>query len=215
VYGKAVKRLFDIISSAFGLLLLSPLFLIVTILIKLDSTGPVFYRQMRVGMNFRPFWIIKFRTMENKADKKGLQITAGGDKRVTRLGRVLRKVKIDELPQLFNVLRGEMSLVGPRPEVEKYVELYKKDYEEILKIRPGITDISSVIFSNEEGVLQNQADPEWYYKHILLPEKIKLAREYMSRASFFYDIKIIFRTFYKVFCQVIAKLFPATMSPGQ
>jgi len=210
-----VKRLFDIISSASGLLLLSPIFLIVTILIKLDSAGPVLYRQMRVGMNFRRFWIIKFRTMENQADKKGLQITAGGDKRVTRLGRLLRKGKIDELPQLFNVLRGEMSLVGPRPEVEKYVELYKEDYEEILKIRPGITDISSVIFSNEEGVLQNQADPEWYYKHILLPEKIKLAREYMSRASFFYDIKIIFRTFYKVFCQVIAKLFPATMSPGQ
>ena len=210
-----MKRLFDIISSASGLLLLSPIFLIVTILIKLDSAGPVLYRQMRVGMNFRRFWIIKFRTMENQADKKGLQITAGGDKRVTRLGRLLRKGKIDELPQLFNVLRGEMSLVGPRPEVEKYVELYKEDYEEILKIRPGITDISSVIFSNEEGVLQNQADPEWYYKHILLPEKIKLAREYMSRASFFYDIKIIFRTFYKVFCQVIAKLFPATMSPGQ
>lgn len=210
-----MKRLFDIISSASGLLLLSPIFLIVTILIKLDSAGPVLYRQMRVGMNFRRFWIIKFRTMENQADKKGLQITAGGDKRVTRLGRLLRKGKIDELPQLFNVLRGEMSLVGPRPEVEKYVELYKEDYEEILKIRPGITDISSVIFSNEEGVLQNQADPEWYYKHILLPEKIKLAREYISRASFFYDMKIIFRTFYKVFYQVIAKLLPAGSSPGQ
>jgi lipopolysaccharide/colanic/teichoic acid biosynthesis glycosyltransferase len=170
---------------------------------------------MRVGMNFRRFWIIKFRTMENQADKKGLQITAGGDKRVTRLGRLLRKGKIDELPQLFNVLRGEMSLVGPRPEVEKYVELYKEDYEEILKIRPGITDISSVIFSNEEVVLQNQSDPEWYYKHILLPKKIRLAREYMRRASFFYDIKIIFRTFYKVFYQVIAKLLPAASSPGQ
>jgi lipopolysaccharide/colanic/teichoic acid biosynthesis glycosyltransferase len=210
-----VKRLFDIISSASGLLLLSPIFLIVTILIKLDSAGPVFFRQMRVGMNFRRFWIIKFRTMENQADKKGLQITAGGDKRVTRLGRLLRKGKIDELPQLFNVLRGEMSLVGPRPEVEKYVELYKEDYEEILKIRPGITDISSVIFSNEEGVLQTQSDPEWYYKHILLPEKIKLAREYMRRASFFYDMRIIFRTLYKVFYQVIAKLLPAASSPGR
>ena len=210
-----MKRLFDIISSASGLLLLSPIFLIVTLLIKLDSAGPVLYRQMRVGMNFRRLWIIKFRTMENQADKKGLQITAGGDKRVTRLGRLLRKGKIDELPQLFNVLRGEMSLVGPRPEVEKYVELYKKDYEEILKIRPGITDISSVIFSNEERVLQNQSDPEWYYKHILLPEKIKLAREYMRRASFFYDMKVIFRTLYKVFYQVIAKLLPAASSPGR
>jgi lipopolysaccharide/colanic/teichoic acid biosynthesis glycosyltransferase len=170
---------------------------------------------MRVGMNFRPFWIIKFRTMDNQADKKGLQITTGGDKRVTRLGRMLRKVKIDELPQLFNVVRGEMSLVGPRPEVEKYVELYKTDYEEILKIRPGITDISSIVFSNEEGVLQNQSDPEWYYKHVLLPEKIRLAKEYMNRASFFYDIKIILQTFYKVFYQVVAKLLPAASSAGE
>lgn len=196
------KRFFDIVFSSVGLLLLSPLFIVTALLIKLDSPGPVFFRQERIGRNFKPFFIYKFRTMVKDAHTRGLQITASGDNRITRVGRILRKTKIDELPQLINVLKGEMSFVGPRPEVEKYVELYKKDYKEILRIRPGITDISSIIFRDEERVLKNQADPEWYYKHILLPEKIKLAQEYIKKASFFYDLRLIFKTFYKVFYPV-------------
>ena len=210
-----MKRLFDIISSAFGLILLSPIFLIVTILIKLDSFGPVFYRQVRIGMNFRPFSIYKFRTMEKGAEKRGPQITAGGDSRVTKLGRILRKGKIDELPQLFNVLKGEMSLVGPRPEVEKYVNLYRRDYGDILKVRPGITDLSSIIFSNEEGILERQDDPEWYYMHILLPEKIKLAREYISRSSFLYDLRIIIRTLFGILYYMVSKFSRNRMAIGK
>ena len=136
--------------------------------------------------------------MVQDAHKRGLQITAGGDKRITRIGRILRKTKIDELPQLINVLKGDMSLVGPRPEVRKYVEFYKRDYEQILSVRPGITDISSITFRDEEGILLAQDDPEQYYLRVLLPEKIALAKEYMQRRSFFYDVKLIFKTFYKI-----------------
>jgi lipopolysaccharide/colanic/teichoic acid biosynthesis glycosyltransferase len=167
-------------------------------MIKVDSTGPVFFRQGRVGKNFRRFMIYKFRTMVVDAEKKGLRITSGGDNRVTRAGRILRKFKIDELPQLFNVLKGDMSFVGPRPEVEEYVKLYEKDYKEILKKRPGITDISSIIFREEEAVLKNQVDPEGYYKRILLPEKIRLAKEYIEKACFLYDLKLILNTIVKI-----------------
>jgi lipopolysaccharide/colanic/teichoic acid biosynthesis glycosyltransferase len=194
-----MKRLFDILFSFIGLILLEPLFVVVAIMIKVDSTGPVFFRQGRVGKNFRRFIIYKFRTMVVDAEKKGLRITSGGDDRITRVGRILRKFKIDELPQLFNVLKGDMSLVGPRPEVEKYVELYKKDYSEILKVRPGITDVSSIIYRDEEGVLGDQADPEGYYKKILLPEKIRLAKEYIENSSFLYDLKLVLNTIHKIF----------------
>lgn len=194
-----MKRLFDILLSFIGLLLLQPLFVVVAIMIKVDSTGPIFFRQGRVGKNFRRFMIYKFRTMVVDAEKKGLRITSGGDHRVTRAGRILRKFKIDELPQLFNVLKGDMSFVGPRPEVEEYVKLYEKDYQEILKRRPGITDVSSIIFREEEAVLKNQADPEGYYKKILLPEKIRLAKEYIAHSSFLYDLKLILNTLHKIF----------------
>ena len=194
-----MKRFFDISCSSIGLIILLPLFTVVAILIKLDSQGPVFFRQQRIGKNFRPFRIYKFRTMTTDAPKKGPQITVGGDKRVTCIGRILRKYKIDELPQLINVLKGDMSLVGPRPEVEKYVELYKEDYKHILQIRPGITDISSITYRDEEGVLMGRKDPEAYYRHVLLPEKIRLAREYIDRASFFYDLLLIFRTVHRIF----------------
>src|SRR4030042_3235889 len=163
----------------------------VAIMIKVDSTGPVFFRQGRVGKNFRRFVIYKFRTMVVDAGKKGLRITSGGDNRVTRTGRILRKFKIDELPQLFNVLKGDMSFVGPRPEVIKYVEWYKADYERILSIRPGITDISSITFRNEECILQGVDDPERYYVHVLLLEKMRLAQKYIQHASFSYDVKLI------------------------
>ena len=133
------------------------------------------------------------------AEKKGLHITSGGDRRVTKVGRILRKFKIDELPQLFNVLKGDMSLVGPRPEVEEYVTLYEEDYREILRRRPGITDVSSIIFREEEAVLKNQADPEEYYKKILLPEKIRLTKEYIEKSSFLYDLKLVLNTLHRIF----------------
>jgi len=194
-----MKRLFDILFSSIGLLLLQPFFVVIAIMIKVDSTGPILFKQGRVGKNFRRFIIYKFRTMVVDAEEKGLRITSGGDRRVTRVGRTLRKFKIDELPQLFNVLKGDMSLVGPRPEVEEYVKFYERDYREILKKRPGITDVSSIIFREEEAVLENQADPEGYYKKILLPEKIRLAKEYIEKSSFLYDLKLILNTFHRIF----------------
>jgi lipopolysaccharide/colanic/teichoic acid biosynthesis glycosyltransferase len=197
-----MKRLFDILFSSIGLLLLQPLFVIIAIMIKVDSTGPIFFRQGRVGKNFRRFMIYKFRTMVLDAEKKGLRITSGGDNRITKVGRILRKFKIDELPQLYNVLKGDMSLVGPRPEVIRYVEWYKEDYERILSVRPGITDISSMTFRNEESILQGVDDPERYYVHVLLPEKMRLAREYIQKVSFFYDVKLIFKTLHKVIFQL-------------
>jgi lipopolysaccharide/colanic/teichoic acid biosynthesis glycosyltransferase len=195
-----MKRLFDILFSFIGLLLLQPLFVVIAILIKVDSRGPIFFKQGRIGKNFRRFVIYKFRTMVVDAEEKGLRITSGGDHRITRVGRILRKFKIDELPQLFNVLKGDMSFVGPRPEVEEYVKLYEKDYREILRRRPGITDVSSIIFREEEAVLKNQIDPEGYYKKILLPEKIRLAKEYIENSSFLYDLKLILNTLHKIIC---------------
>jgi lipopolysaccharide/colanic/teichoic acid biosynthesis glycosyltransferase len=197
-----MKRLFDILFSFIGLLLLQPLFVVIAIMIKVGSTGPVFFRQERVGKNFRGFTIYKFRTMVLDAEKKGLRITSGGDNRITRVGRMLRRFKIDELPQLYNVLKGDMSLVGPRPEVTRYVEWYKEDYERILSVRPGITDISSLTFRNEESILQGKDDPERYYVHVLLPEKMRLAREYIQNVSFFYDVRLIFKTLYKIVFQL-------------
>ncbi len=194
-----MKRFFDILFSSVGLVLLQPLFVVIAIMIKVDSKGPILFRQGRVGKNFRRFVIYKFRTMVVDAEKKGLRITSGGDERITRAGNILRKFKIDELPQLFNVLKGDMSFVGPRPEVEEYVKLYEKDYKEILKRRPGITDVSSIIYREEEAVLKNQVDPEGYYKKILLPEKIRLAKEYIENTSFLYDLKLILNTIHKIF----------------
>ncbi len=192
------KRLLDITLSLIGLTVMLPLFALIAILIKIDSPGPVFYKHRRIGKNFKPFGVYKFRTMVKDADKRGPQITSGGDPRITKIGRFLRKSKIDELPQLINVLKGDMSLVGPRPEVEKYVNLYKKDYQEILKVRPGITDISSVIYRDEESVLKEQHDPEEYYKNILLPQKIQLAKKYVKNQSVIFDMKIILATILKV-----------------
>ena len=192
------KRIFDITLSLIGLMVMLPLFAIIAILIKIDSPGPIFYKHRRIGKNFKPFGVYKFRTMIKDADKIGPQITSGGDTRITRIGKLLRKTKIDELPQLLNVLKGEMSLVGPRPEVEKYVNLYREDYKEILKVRPGITDISSITYRDEEAVLEDKEDPEWFYKTILLPRKISLAKEYIRKSSLFYDIKLILLTLVKI-----------------
>jgi len=193
------KRAFDIAGAIFGLLLVIPVLGIAALLIKLDSEGPVFFRQERVGRGFKPFLIYKFRTMVQDASKKGLPLTVGNDPRITRIGRFLRKTKVDELPQLINVLKGDMSFVGPRPEVPKYVELFRSDYEEILKIRPGITDLASIKYRDEEAVLRKSADPEEEYVARILPDKITLAKEYIEKSSFFFDVALIAKTVSKLF----------------
>ena len=195
-----MKRCFDVIFSGLGIFLLLPFFFVVAIIIKLDSKGPVFFKQERIGKNFKPFYILKFRTMVENADKKGPHVTSSKDRRITRVGKILRKAKVDELPQLINILNADMSLVGPRPEVRKYVNRYVEDYKEILAVRPGITDISSIRYADEEALLQGHKATEDYYVEILLPKKILLAKEYIQKASLVYDIKLIFRTFKRVFC---------------
>jgi len=180
-----------VILSALGLLLLGPVLLLVAVAVKLSSPGPVFFRQQRVGRGFRPFLIIKFRTMVADAPRLGGPITFGDDPRITRLGYILRKTKLDELPQLFNVLKGDMSLVGPRPEVPEYVELFRRDYEEILRVRPGITDLASIKYCDEAALLGAAEDPQREYRERVLPEKITLAKQYVREASLWMDIKII------------------------
>lgn len=194
-----MKRLFDVVFSFIGLLILLPLFVVVAILIKIDNSGPVFFIQERIGKNFKPFNLYKFRSMVMDAPEKGISITAGGDSRITKIGKFLRKTKIDELPQLVNVLKGDMSFVGPRPEMKKYVDIFKEEYKEILKVKPGITDIASLNYRDEESVLKDKEGPEEYYINVLLPEKIKLSKEYIKNASLTYDLKLIFLTLFRLF----------------
>jgi lipopolysaccharide/colanic/teichoic acid biosynthesis glycosyltransferase len=193
-----MKRAFDIIVSLAALVVLLPVFLAAAVAIKLDSPGPIFFKQRRVGRGFRPFLICKFRTMIQDAPGRGMPITVGKDPRITRVGHFLRRTKLDELPQLINVVRGEMALVGPRPEVPQYVELFRKDYEEILRIRPGITDLASLKFSDESAILAQFDNPEEEYRRSVLPEKIQLAKEYMSHSSVFFDIALIFKTMWSL-----------------
>ena len=188
------KRFLDVFVSSVGLLLLSPVAALVAILIKFDSRGPLLFRQERVGQGLRTFRIYKFRSMVVDAPLKGGPLTAAGDPRLTRVGRILRKTKIDELPQLINVLRGEMTLVGPRPEVPRYVALFRNDYEEILRIRPGITDLASLKYRDESSVLSRAEDPEQEYLTRVLPDKIALAKEYVRRSSLTFDISLILKT---------------------
>ena len=194
-----MKRVFDILMATIGLILLSPLFLLVAVLIKLDSPGPIFFRQERIGKRFRPFFIHKFRTMVENAAQIGTEITYGNDPRITRIGRLLRETKIDELPQIINVLKGEMSLVGPRPEIRQYVELFQRDYEEILKVRPGISDMASLKYSDEGSLLGNSRNPREEYISRVLPDKIRLAREYIKHSSLVFDLRLIFKTLLKLF----------------
>lgn len=187
------KRLFDVLLSTLGLLLLAPLLLLIALWVKLDSPGPVFFRQERVGRHGRAFLIHKFRTM--RVDNAGPQITVGADPRITRSGHALRASKLDELPQLWDVLRGAMSLVGPRPEVPRYVALYPPALREIvLSVRPGITDLASLEFRHESELLARAADPEREYVDVLLPQKLALARQYVETASLAQDLCIIWRT---------------------
>ena len=189
----------DLAAASVGLVVVSPILLLVALLIKADSKGPVFFRQERVGRNSNAFSIYKFRTMVEDASRRGGQLTADGDARITRVGRVLRRLKIDELPQLLNVLRGEMSLVGPRPEVRRYVDLFRDDYEQILRVPPGITDLASLKYRDESSLLETAADPEREYLTRLLPDKIALAKEYVRRSSPLLDVSIILRTVVRIF----------------
>ena len=190
-----MKRLFDIIVSACGLLVLSPVFLIMAIWIKQDSNGPVFYRQVRVGRHNKDFRIFKFRSMRVGADKGGLVTIGGRDPRITRSGYFIRKYKLDEFPQLINVFLGEMSVVGPRPEVRHYVNYWTPEQMHILDVRPGITDPASIKFRNENELMEKAEDPEDYYINVIMQEKIKLYLEYIQNASCWSDIKLIFKTF--------------------
>ena len=193
-----MKRLFDILVSGIGLICLSPLLLIVAIWIKLDSPGPVFYRQVRVGRYNKDFRIFKFRSMRIGSDKGSLVTIGGRDPRITRSGYFIRKFKIDELPQLINVLIGDMSLVGPRPEVRHYVNYWTPEQMHVLDVRPGITDPASIKYRNENELLEKAEDPEKYYIEVIMQEKIKLYLEYAEKSSFWYDLKIIFHTFWVI-----------------
>lgn len=193
-----MKRLFDIFLSGFGLILLSPLFLVIAIWIKLDSRGPIFYRQVRVGRNNTEFRIFKFRSMRIGSDKGSLVTIGGRDPRITRSGYFIRKFKIDELPQLINVFIGDMSLVGPRPEVRHYVNYWTPEQMHVLDVRPGITDPASIKFRNENELLAMAEDPEKYYIEVIMQEKIKLYLDYVKNSSFWYDIKLIFQTFWVI-----------------
>ena len=193
-----MKRLFDILVSGIGLICLSPLLLIVAIWIKLDSSGPIFYRQVRVGRYNKDFRIFKFRSMRIGSDKGSLVTIGGRDPRITRSGYFIRKFKIDELPQLINVLIGDMSLVGPRPEVRHYVNYWTPEQMHVLDVRPGITDPASIKYRNENELLAQAEDPEKYYIEVIMQEKIKLYLEYAEKSSFWYDIKLIFQTFWVI-----------------
>lgn len=175
-----------------------PLFIIAAILIKLDGSGPILFKQERIGKDFKTFRIFKFRTMEDNAEKNGPKITSAKDNRITKIGKYLRKYKLDELPQLFNVLRGEMSFVGPRPEVKEYVNIFESDYKRLLRIRPGITDPASIKYSNEEKILAVADNWEEEYRKNILPEKIKLSLHYVENHNLITDLKLILRTISKI-----------------
>lgn len=199
IFWKMAKRLFDIISSGIGLLCLSPVFIIMAVWIKLDSRGPMFYRQTRVGRHGRDFRIFKFRSMRVGSDK-GRQITVGErDPRITRSGYFIRRYKIDELPQLINVFLGDMSIVGPRPEVRRYVDMYTEEQRKVFQVRPGITDPASIKYRNENELLSQADDPDTYYIEVIMPDKLAVNLEYINTRSFVGDIKIIFNTLFKIF----------------
>jgi len=194
-----VIRFFDILFSFFGLVVLSPILLITSILIILTSKGPVFYKQKRVGIYNVDFNVWKFRTMCIDADKSGLLTVGGRDERITTVGYYLRRFKLDELPQLFNVLYGSMSIVGPRPEVRKYVNFYNLEQKSVLNIKPGITDWASIIYKNENIILEKSVDPEYDYIHLILPDKIKYNLIFIRKRGLKQYFKIIFHTIWQIF----------------
>ncbi|WP_297431349.1 sugar transferase [Sulfurimonas sp.] len=189
-----MKRVFDFIAAFIGLLLLSPILLVIALWIKFSSKGPLFYTQKRVGKDFKEFDIYKFRSMVVNADKIGPSVTSGDDSRITEVGKFIRKTKIDELPQLFNVLKGDMSLVGPRPEVMQFVAKKRDEYKKVLSVRPGITDNAAIEFRDEETIMNAYEDKERAYLEIILPQKIKLYYNYIDNISFTNDIKLLLHT---------------------
>ncbi len=192
------KQIFDFIFALLGLLILSPVLLFIVIAIKISSKGKVFYYQQRMGKDEIPFRLFKFRTMVADADKKGLLTIGNNDNRITKIGFFLRKYKLDELPQLLNVLNGSMSLVGPRPEVEKYTKLYNTEQKRVLSVKPGITDFASIKYRNENEILTNFENPEKGYIEQVMPDKLKLNLAYINHRSFWMDLKIIFATILKI-----------------
>lgn len=193
-----MKRFLDIVSSGLGLIVLSPLFLILAIWIKLDSKGLIFYKQIRVGKNNRDFILYKFRSMRIGSDKKGLITVGDRDPRVTKFGYYLRKYKLDELPQLINVFKGEMSMVGPRPEIRNYVNFYTQEQMKVLSIKPGITDYASIEYVDENFTLSSSDDPNKTYLEKILPEKLKLNMKYINNQSIIEYFKIIFLTLFRI-----------------
>lgn len=193
-----MKRLFDIVFSLSAILFLWPVMFFIAVIILTGSPGGVFYRQIRIGKNFREFNLLKFRTMRPGSDQKGLITVGGKDNRITREGYFLRKYKLDELPQFFNILLGDMSFVGPRPEVKKYVDMFQERYKNILQVKPGLTDYASLEYISENEILGKSSDPEKTYTEEILPHKLDLADLYVKRLSFAEDIRIIFRTLLKI-----------------
>lgn len=191
-----MKRLFDVVCSFFGLLVLSPLFVFLSLWVGLGSKGGVFYKQKRVGRFNKDFTLYKFRSMRVGADKKGLLTIGGKDSRVTKAGFFIRKYKLDELPQLLNVLKGDMSFVGPRPEVRKYVDMYTERQLKVLDVRPGITDLASIKYRNENDLLATADNPEQYYIDVVMQDKLALNLQYIETRTFLGDIKLIFRTIF-------------------
>jgi lipopolysaccharide/colanic/teichoic acid biosynthesis glycosyltransferase len=198
MYRRFGKRVFDIIATIVGSILLLPLIIPIALWIKLSSKGPLFYVQKRVGKDFKEFNLYKFRSMIIDADKVGPSVTSGDDPRITKVGKIIRKTKIDELPQLLNVLKGDMSLVGPRPEVMKFVEQKREAYKKVLSVKPGITDNAAIEFRDEETIMEQYDDKEKAYIDIVLPEKIKLYYKYIDTISFTNDIKLILKTLHVI-----------------
>ncbi len=193
-----LKRLFDIVVSVTAIVLLLPLFIVIALWIVFDSKGGIFYIQQRIGKNGKPFGLYKFRTMHPQSDKKGLLTVGGKDPRVTRAGYWLRRYKLDELPQLFNVLKGDMSLVGPRPEVKKYTDLYTGEQRRVLSVKPGITDYASIEYADENEILAKSENPEKTYIEEIMPHKLKLNQKYINNQGIITDIKIIWLTIKKI-----------------
>ncbi|MGB9430432.1 MAG: sugar transferase [Gammaproteobacteria bacterium] len=192
------KRSFDILIATFGVILCIPVFLVVAATAKLKDRGPVFFRQERIGLGGRPFHMWKFRSMVQDAAMLGGQLTVEGDPRITRIGGMLRKYKLDELPQLLNVLIGHMSLVGPRPEVAKYVALYNAEQRKVLDLMPGITDPASIAYRDESRLLSKSPDPERLYMEIIMPEKIRINLEYAQHATLWSDMRVMLLTLRKL-----------------
>jgi lipopolysaccharide/colanic/teichoic acid biosynthesis glycosyltransferase len=197
-YARTGKRMFDLVLSIPSLAILSPVYLLSAILIKLDTPGPILFSQDRIGQNGKPFRLFKFRTMVKDAAKIGLPVTTAHDPRITKTGRLLRKFKVDEMLQVMNIVKGDMSVIGPRPEVKKYIDIFAEEYKDILKIKPGMTDYALIAFRNEEDILSRFQNVEEGYIKEVMPKKIKLYRQYLSEMSLRTDIKIFFQTIWEI-----------------